>query len=457
MVGGWCRVLEYVSESAVTMRFSTHFWSKPFAFWVKLVKTSPLTCLLVGLSIFFSVSICPGTGNASGSEQNLELAQPAARAAGYLAESVTSSGRFVYRRDRFSGVDERQRYNFLRHAGAVLAMAEFQSCQQDQNGLSALRRAARYLVDCCIEPVPDQTGMLALWSIPELTASSRPVRQAKLGGAGLALAALIQVESVLPGTTEPGVLRQLAEFILFMQKPDGSFTAKFIPSQGGRDDSWVSLYYPGEAALGLIMLYEHDGDPRWLIAAMDGLRYLARIREGKDQIPADHWALMASARLFRQIPASLRLASPARVSWNKPQGGSIKRALTAHVATVVEKILAEQIKGDEWGCLSGGFNPEGRVAPTATRLEGLLAAWHVLPQGALRQRVRRAVDDGIDFLLAAQVDAGPYRGAFTRYHPGCISPEPRADEIRIDYVQHALAAMMAYEALFVPTSTAAPR
>ena len=90
--------------------------------------------------------------------------------------------------------------------------------------------------------------------------------------------------------------------------------------------------------------------------------------------------------------------------------------------------------------------------PTATRLEGLLAAWLVLPQGALRQRVHRAVDDGIDFLVAAQVDAGPYRGAFTRYQPGCLSPESRADEIRIDYVQHALAATMACEALFVPTS-----
>jgi hypothetical protein len=412
-----------------------------------VTRLSHIVHRLVGLVLVLLMLSCPSVA------ENVAPAHPSMVeridwAAEYLHRAVTPAGRFVYRRDLYSEVENLHRYNFLRHAGTVYAMAEYHSLRGKYLDTAALMRAVDYLVECCVAPVCGQPNLLALWSLPELTGSRRPFRQAKLGGTGLALAALVQVEFLLPGTTEPRVLRQLAEFLLFMQKADGSFFAKFIPSQGGRDESWVSLYYPGEAALGLIMLYELDSDHRWLIAAMDGLRYLARVREGHQDVPADHWALLATARLFRQDPAVLQRASPAGIAWNQPQGASIKRALLAHVEVVVEKMLAEQVREDRLACRIGGFNPDGRVAPTATRLEGLLAAWSILPEGPLRQRVRQAVDAGSNFLTAAQVDAGPYRGAFTRYHPQCASPEPRADEIRIDYVQHALAAMLAYAALF---------
>lgn len=412
-----------------------------------MTRRSGIVIRLIGPVIVLLTLSCPAAAD-NVAPLHPSLAERIDWAAEYLHQAVTPAGRFVYRRNLLTGVEERHRYNFLRHAGTVYAMAEYHRLRPAYHDSAALLQAVDYLVDCCVAPVCGQPNLLALWSLPELTGSRRPFQQAKLGGTGLALAALVQVEFLLPGTTEPRVLRQLAEFLLFMQKADGSFFAKFIPSQGGRDESWVSLYYPGEAALGLIMLYELDGDQRWLIAAMDGLRYLARVREGQQDVPADHWALLATARLFRQDPAVLELASPTGITWNQPQGARIKRALIAHVEVVVEKMLAEQVREDRLACGLGGFNPDGRVAPTATRLEGLLAAWSILPEGPLRQRVRQAVEAGNRFLITAQVDDGPYRGAFTRYHPQCASPEPRADEIRIDYVQHALAAMLAYAALF---------
>ncbi len=375
-------------------------------------------------------------------------------AASYLVEAVTVTGRFTYRHNLLESIDDNRRYNFLRHAGTLYALAHYYAgVPPDKKAAEAMQRAATYLIDCCTGSVDGQTDMLAIWSLPELTGRPHQRLQAKLGGAGLALAALIQVEEVLPGTTDPMVLQRLAKFLLFMQRPDGSFYSKYFPGRNGRDDQWTSLYYPGEAALGLVMLYEFDGNARWLEAGIDALRYLSRIREELCPLPADHWALIATARLFAQHPAALQTASPAGIPWNRPQGrGSIRESLLNHAVALVESILAEQIHGHPRECLNGGFSADGRTTPTATRLEGLLAALSFLDKGNLRDRTCRAVALGIRFLAEAQITAGPARGGFTRYSPLCSLSVARASEIRIDYVQHALAAMFAYRRFFTRLS-----
>jgi len=58
--------------------------------------------------------------------------------------------------------------------------------------------------------------------------------------------------------TPMGYLPKLGNFLLFRQKTDGSFYSKYLPEKGGRDDCWRFLYYPAEAALGLLMLYTKD-------------------------------------------------------------------------------------------------------------------------------------------------------------------------------------------------------
>ncbi|HMB14768.1 MAG TPA: hypothetical protein VKN62_00530 [Pelovirga sp.] len=366
-------------------------------------------------------------------------------AADYLAHAVTASGRFIYRRDSTGEAGDNQEYNLLRHAGTLYAMAQYHSLNApDAFASGAMKRAAKYLMDDFIGPVDGRTNILAVWSHPELV--GRPLRplQAKLGGTGLALSALVQLEEVLPGTTDPNQLNGLAEFLLFMQKPDGSFYSKYF-SDHGKDDSWTSLYYPGEAALGLIMLFEIDSNPRWLLAAVDALRYLARTREGLDLLPADHWALLATARLFEQQPHVLSTASLYRIPWHSEQEPhGIRQLLLRHAEKLVNSILGEHIQGSESACLNGGFNGEGRLAPTATRLEGLLTALSFLEDQTLRHRVWAVVKTGIQFLKDAQITTGLARGGFTRHSPLCHSATTRSNEIRIDYVQHGLAALYYY-------------
>jgi hypothetical protein len=363
--------------------------------------------------------------------------EDAALAADYLARAVTSSGRFRYRVDPNRRSRRLSGYNVLRHAGAVYALAGYLQRQPDARVQSAMLRAAAYLKTCCLAPLPDQPGTLAIWSLPAVTGRDRPA-VAKLGGAGLGLAALTSVERLSPGFTSLGELRGLARFVITMQKQDGSFYSKFSPTAGGRQDRWQSLYYPGEAALGLLMLYDLDPDPRWIQGAARALGYLARSRASMGEVPADHWALIATERL-------LRLAGDRQGLVDEP-------ALLRHTVQISSAILRQQLTSTRDVPQPGGFSPDGRTTPTATRIEGLLAAARILSarDDALAADMRSSIERGVVFLRGALIRSGAFAGGVPRA-VGRLPPDGsqtrqrfnrRAGEIRIDYVQHALSAML---------------
>ncbi len=362
------------------------------------------------------------------------------RAGSYLSAAVGPDRQFVYRRwpdGRESKPGDR--YNVLRHAGTLYALAVYdRSWRTDPAQRAALRRAGRFLRDCCLAPPPHRPDLLAIWSPSELEGPNKPL-QAKLGGAGLGLAALLELEKVEPDFTPLEDLRRLGRFILYLQKPDGDFYAKYIPSRGGRRDDWVSLYYPGEAALGLVLLYERDPDPAWLHGAAAAIGYLARQRGGQTDIPADHWALLATAWLWPLLDGPVDLP--------------LSRALALqHARQIVLAMLHEQDRVSGASRFDGAFTADGRTTPTATRLEGLLAALTFLPQqdDGLRARVASAVRRGVGFLLRAQIQSGPLLGGWPRVAPGGEGKTARAGDevVRIDYVQHALGALLQYRTLF---------
>jgi hypothetical protein len=361
-------------------------------------------------------------------------------AAGYLARATGMDGLFEYRVNTNPAVRVKPIYNILRHAGTVFAMTSYLAEQDSEALRRAARRAGAYLRDEALGPVPEAEGLLAVWSRPEVNRRKAPLT-AKLGGTGLGLVALASLERLHDGLAALEDLQAMGRFLVYMQKEDGSFYSKLIASRGGRDDSWVSLYYPGEAALGLLMLHELDGDPEWLRAALEALSYLARLRRDRDEAPADSWALLATAKILSMATAGL----------SSDQRG----LLIAHAVQICEAILAAQIKDPESSALKGGFSSDGRVTPAATRLEGLLAARTFLPRNTdLTRRIDEAVDLGMAFLLRAQISDGPFAGGFPRAIAALDTDDPaaesfnrRATEIRIDYVQHALGALIQYRSL----------
>jgi hypothetical protein len=362
-----------------------------------------------------------------------DVSHAIASAAGYVEHACGQDGKFVYRVNLDTG-KESSNYNIIRHAGAMYALATLNRLQPDEQAVDVMLRAASFLrgkyVGLGVRP--DQ---LVVWSAPLPRHSD-----AELGGTGLGLIALTAAHEVDPKSIQLEELEALGRFLLFLQKDDGSFVSKYRADSGPAPD-FESLYYPGEAALGLIALYEADHSQLWLDAAAKALSYLAKSRAALSTVPADHWALIATAKL---LPYCEQTAC------------SISREeLIQHAIQICNSILREQIASPNHPILDGAFDITGRTAPAATRLEGLLAALEFLPResGELRTQIETAASRGIAFLLRAQIASGPYAGGM----PGALGDGAKdSSAIRIDYVQHALCAWLRYQQLF-QKSQAAPR
>ena len=228
---------------------------------------------------------------------------------------------------------------------------------------------------------------------------------------------------------------------MHMQQVDGSFYTTYSPSLGGRWDEWRSLYYPGEAALGLVMLHDADPSSEWGAIALRALLYLARERFEAGKAPDDHWALIATASLFKSAPELVSAEE--------------REMLMHHALQVCDAFLKKKASSERNPRYLGGFGAEGQTATTATAVEGLVAILPYVPESDGRYKpIKEAVDSSITFLLSAQVKSGLYEGAVpaaTAHLPkGALSSMDDGmgrSEVRIDYVQHALSAWIDYVAL----------
>ncbi len=390
------------------------------------------------LIVIVSVNVNGLTANETITTPSLSAVEKAIeRSAGYILRNTRDDGMFEYRINTDPTVTVKKRYNILRHSGTIYAMSMHYERYPDEAMLSVIKRAGKYLSDEAIGPLASDENLLAVWSKPQVNRSSKFL-EAKLGGAGLGLVALTSLEKFQPGFTPRNDLIKLGNFILFMQKEDGSFYSKFIPAAGGFQKNWHSLYYPGEAALGLLMLYELDRSKLWISSATKTLTYLANSRKNILNVPADHWALLATEKLL-SLEDIEELPIPREI-------------LVTHAAQICQVILSAQIHDHERPEYIGGFTNNGRTTPTSTRLEGLLAARTILPADhALQNKIYSAVQIGVDFLLRAQIKDGEYTGAFPMATGKIKGTTPRAEkfnrrvtEVRIDYVQHALSALIQY-------------
>lgn len=322
------------------------------------------------------------------------------KSADYLFKNIKNNGMFMYRINMDSTVKVKEKYNILRHSGTIYAMSMYYQMNPNDEMRSLLERIGKYLKDESIGYTTDGDNLLSVWSKPEVNKSNQPL-QAKLGGTGLGLVALLSLEKIHPEFTPLADLRKLGQFITYMQKENGDFYFKYVPSMGGRQDGWLSEYYPGEAALGLVMLYEKDHSDIWIQSAVKALEYLAEKRKNTTDIPADHWALLATQKLF-SLENIEKLAIP-------------RDLLINHGIQICEIIIKEQIEGHKQSKYNGGFAKDGRTTPASTRLEGLLAALSFLPKDQdIVKRIDTAVYRGISFLLQAQINEGEFAGAFPR-------------------------------------------
>lgn len=362
--------------------------------------------------------------------------------AGHLRRSCLANGSFRQPEKKSVKTGEDPRFDVLRHVEAIYSLDQYDQWRADTSTRETARRAGEFLKNNYIAPIPGEDQLLAVWSRSEFNQMGKP-DQIKLGWVGLALIALLCLERQNPGFSSLEELRALGEFLRWGQNADGSFRSLFVPSQGGWKPDWSSLNYPGEAAFALLMLHELDPSPAWIEAAANGIGYLVRTREKETEIPADYWSLLATSRLLPVL--------------GECKAGVSRENLMRHTRQVCESIMREQVRSSSNPLLDGGFDSDGRTEPTATLLQGLLAAQTFMQQEdpAFSDLLRSTIRDGINFLIRAcisdnsKIEAMPRAIQPRRKRRARKSPTTRrnATRVRLDCVQHALSAMIQHAQL----------
>lgn len=347
----------------------------------------------------------------------------------YISRNTRLDGRFVYRNSATSAKKYSDRkYSSLRHAGTLYSMY---LCERYLNNDTLKNKrvlASNYLVKNYIKRVnADRYGLV---SKPDEEA---PVYLATSGGTGLALIAL---SNLLPEKLiSVHTLRKMGNFLLWMQSNDGDFWPSYEFVKKEKSILHSARYYPGEACLGLLYLYEVDKDERWLIGVQKGIMHIARTANEKPEhdIKFDHWGILAAQKLFQTENNGLTDAQ--------------KAIITGFVEKNVKSILELQNtdpKDDEYG----SFRGTRTLCGLATLMEGLIAAYDCVPAKVMKTRIKYAIEAGLEHLYKYQVKSGEMEGGI----PGTyIWNTPAADdkdrEVRIDNVQHAISAWITYKKL----------
>lgn len=342
----------------------------------------------------------------------------ASRAGGdYLVRHQLPEGSFnyLYRADTDSVATS---YNLLRHAGSCYALFELFGATNDPRYLAAGQRGVEYLLTQVKGPRSEHADR-------SFEAIAPPDEEAKLGGAALAILAILEHHEVTGDDRWLDRAGKLAEFMLFMQEASGRFESKYFYDLA-KAEPFESIYYPGEAILAFTRLHDATGQKRYLEAAHRGARWLIDVRDASKstpELPHDHWLLMGLAEIH-------------------PKTKDAK--LLNHAQRIAEAILGAEHRNAEFPDWNGGFYDPPRATPTATRGEALVAMHRLA--------------------LANNLDPEPYRAAllrFAAFQLRCqITPEnafflPRPDralgglrsgladyEVRIDYVQHSVSAWL---------------
>jgi uncharacterized protein YyaL (SSP411 family) len=353
--------------------------------------------------------------NDRGFAQELNRARliDAAQAGGdYLLRTQKADGSFNYYYDAAEDRFEPRRYNIVRHAGAAVALFDLYHATRGARYLESARRAVRFLTTRFRRASGTQGTYVLDYD-----------GKAKLGANGLALVALARQMELDPKSGNRKSAEELARLILALQRKDGSFQMRHT-LQATEQVQFESLYYPGEAMLGLIRLHLLNHDARLLDAARRGADYLIEQQQNMSELPADAWFMQALEALYNI--------------------GHEKR-YARHAIALADAMIADQYTEDAAEGYAGGFGPGSpRATPAASRAEGLVAAYRIARStGDLRaDKIADALRACARFQLAQQL---------TDHNPGVNNPRRAAGgfregltstKIRIDYVQHNISSLL---------------
>jgi hypothetical protein len=350
------------------------------------------------------------------------LRQSLLEAGGFLARSVQGDGRYCYTYD--AGRDRcDDDYNLLRHAGTTYSLFQLYREFHEPSFLGAAERATAWLRKQ-VRPVDNDPSRAFLLEGDK----------AKLGAVGLSMLALVEREKAIGDGADRALLTRLADFVRSQQREDGFFASYFDWGQGANVPSDNSIYYPGEALLGLVRLYSIDPQERYRASAVLAAEFLVKRRwrwAGVElYVPPDAWLTQALAELDAIAPAD----------W--------ARQYTYDLVQTTELTMLRRAEGAPPDL--AGAPGEGpllpHVTPAGSRNEGLTSAYRLAQRTGDRARaeaIRALSLESANFQVAQQLR--PANGYFLTNPErarGGFRGTPHRLDVRIDYVQHNVTGLL---------------
>ena len=109
----------------------------------------------------------------------------------------------------------------------------------------------------------------------------------------------------------------------------------------------------------------------------------------------------------------------------------------------VKRAIDAQILDSQDEDTYGSYNFSQSLCGNATVLEGLSAAYEIIPGAVLKQRILNSIEKGMLYLSKYQVKTGKHEGGIPKsYRWNFVDTVDKDKEIRIDYVQHTLSAFI---------------
>lgn len=373
---------------------------------------------------------------ARGHEIEFELSQARLTDALELAErhivrASQRDGRFRYLLDPFTGAQKNGGWNLPRQAGTTLVLCELGSDQQQTN-----RAAARSLAFMAkhARPVGEHIALTR----------SQSSKAASLGSTALPTIAFFSCRDRV-GDRHDSMLAGMTRLLLAMQRDDGSFYPEWDLANDQPIDGPEPMYAGGQAifALSLAEKLALD-DPA--AAAAAGLPERERLRDAVERsmnyYAGPYWTTFVRDFFFLEENWHCLAA---RASLEHHRNDAYEQYCIDYMRYKSRLVLDEHsdTAREFWGGYSLGNVLTPVNTPAAGFGEGLAAAMaikHARGEDLAEDRERMKLV--IDFLVRQQWNKNScFACAPNRTVLGGFSESMSAPEIRIDYTQHAWAAL----------------
>jgi len=384
------------------------------------------TIFIIMVGIFISVLWKDARKNTHDNTWELPYFDVIALSMNYINRNINPDGRFQYRQNVDPEITYKNDvYNSLRHAGTLYTMYQYEKLGLETKFKDNRIISSKYFIDRYIRKLDDSKYVVI--SFPEEEGINYHI--AKSGAAGVALCALSNLyqekEIDLP------TLRGLGEFLLSMTDDEGNVWAYYNLETNEVDTNAEAIFYPGEAAAGLLNLYEIDPQQKWLNAVIKIIMNIVNTRKTmKLDIPFDHWSVYVIKELLFKLLV-------------KDQNDVYD--MRAYAEQMAIPVLSNQItnpKNSYFGALIDNIRP----CSLGAIMEGLASIYFITENDQLKMILSKALSIGNYFLAKVQVKTGLNAGGLPNsanwVKPGVT---PNASIIRIDNVGHVVLGWLRYQ------------